>query len=200
MATTDPRVDAYIEKAAAFAQPVLLHLREVVHAASPEVEETMKWNFPHFTYKGILCSMAAFKQHCAFGFWRGDVVLGGVDVPANKAMGQFGRITSVTDLPPRKELIAYVRAAMRLNEAGVTPPRPSAAKPPKQSAIPEAFGRALEQHPASRAAFAGFSPSQRREYVDWIADAKREDTQARRINTAIEWIAEGKPRHWKYRR
>jgi uncharacterized protein YdeI (YjbR/CyaY-like superfamily) len=196
MATTDPRVDAYIEKAADFAQPILRHLRDVVHDASPDIEETMKWGFPHFTYRGIVCSMAAFKGHCAFGFWKEQLVLGSPEPKAGEAMGQFGRITGLSDLPPRDVLIGYVREAVRLNEEGVKVP---ASKAPK--AVPpllEAFRAALERNPAAKAGFEGFSPSHRREYVEWIAEARREETRDRRIAAAIEWLSEGKPRNWRY--
>lgn len=198
MGKRDPRVEAYIEKAADFAQPILRHLRETVHAASPKIDETMKWSVPHFTFKGILCSMAAFKQHCAFGFWKESLILKGGSAPRENAMGQFGRITSVAELPPRETLIGYVREAMRLNEEGVMPPKTTTRR--KELQMPEAFRVALEKHPKARAAFERFSPSHRYEYVEWIAEAKREDTRNRRISTAIEWLSEGKPRNWKYMR
>lgn len=198
MGTKDSRIDAYIDHAAPFAQPVLRHLRKVVHAASPDIDETMKWGFPHFMREGILCSMAAFKQHCAFGFWKASVVPRDAGAPVVKAMGQFGRITSVVDLPPRAVLIGYVREAIRLNEAGERTAKPSAPKHAKAPAMPADFRRTLAGVPAAWAAFAKFSPSQRREYLEWITGAKRDETRARRISTAVEWIAAGKPRRWKY--
>lgn len=198
MGKRDPRVEAYIEKAADFAQPILRHLRETVHAASPKIDETMKWSVPHFTCKGILCSMAAFKQHCAFGFWKESLILKSGSAPRENAMGQFGRITSVAELPPRETLIGYVREAVRLNEEGVMPQKSTTRR--KELQMPEAFRVALEKHPKARAAFERFSPSHRYEYVEWIAEAKREDTRNRRISTAIEWLSEGKPRNWKYMR
>jgi uncharacterized protein YdeI (YjbR/CyaY-like superfamily) len=194
MGTTDPRVDAYIASSAEFARPVLHHLREVVHATSPEIEEAMRWRFPHFMYKGILCSMAAFKQHCAFGFWHDDIVSRPADA---KAMGHFGRITSLADLPPREVLTGYVRRAMQLKDAREKTPKVPVG-PKNYPAMPEVFRRALARRPEARAAFAKFSPSHQREYVDWITGAKREDTRDRRIGTAVEWIAEGKTRNWKY--
>jgi uncharacterized protein YdeI (YjbR/CyaY-like superfamily) len=198
MGSRDPRVDAYIERAAPFAQPILRHLRDTIHAASPEIEEAMKWSFPHFMHHGILCSMAAFKEHCSFGFWKESLVLGSADMPRDEAMGQFGRIRSLSDLPSRETLIEYVRRAMRLNEQGVKVPKAQAGKGRPELEIPEPFLRALEGHPEAAAAFEGFSPSHRREYVEWIAEAKREETRDRRIRTALEWLAEGKPRNWKY--
>lgn len=196
MGKRDPRVDSYIEKAAEFARPILRHLRETIHAASPEIDEEMKWSVPHFTYKGILCSMAAFKQHCAFGFWKQALILRDGDLPRMEAMGLFGRIRSVSDLPSRDVLIGYVREAMRLNEEGVK--APASPKRKRELETPKAFRDALERRPAAQAAFAGFSPSHRYEYVEWIAEAKRQETRDRRIATATEWIAEGKPRNWKY--
>lgn len=198
MGTRDPRVDAYVAKSAPFAQPILQHLRETIHSASPRIEETMKWSFPHFMHHGIVCSMAAFKEHCAFGFWKQDLVLGGSSTAGRQAMGQFGRIRSLLDLPSRKVLVGYVRRAMRLNEQGVKPVRKPVAK---RAALrmPADLRAALAEQPAAAANFERLRPSQRREYVEWIVEAKREDTRARRIATAVEWIADGKPRHWKYR-
>lgn len=198
MGTRDPRVDAYIVNAAEFAQPVLVYLRNVVHAACPEVEESMKWSMPHFMHKGILCGMAAFKEHCAFAFWKEKLIFPSGDGTKKGAMGQLGRITSRSDLPSRKVLLGYVREAVRLNEQGVKVPKSPAIRQSRDPAMPAPFRRALAQHPSAQAAFNRFSPSQQREYVSWIAEAKREETRARRIRTAVEWIAEGKPRNWKY--
>jgi uncharacterized protein YdeI (YjbR/CyaY-like superfamily) len=196
MATRDPRVDAYIERSAAFARPILAHFREVVHDACPAVEETIKWGFPHFTYGGMLCSMASFKQHCAFGFWKGALV---VDEGSRDAMGQFGRITSIAELPARKLLAGYVKEAMRLNEEGVKAPSRAKPKAPRaELPVPDDLAAALRKNRAARATFDAFPPSQRREYVEWITEAKGADTRARRLETAVEWMAEGKPRNWKY--
>lgn len=199
MGTRDPRFDAYIENAAPFARPILAHLREVVHAACPDVVEEMKWSAPHFTWRGMLAHMAAFKQHCAFGFWKGALIVGD-DERAREAMGSFGRITSLDDLPPDAVLADYVRRAMALNEAGVTaPPRPP--KHPKpELAVPDDLAAALASSGAARATFDGFSPSHRREYLEWIAEAKSDATRRRRLEQAVAWMAEGKPRHWKYAR
>jgi len=198
MASRDPRVDAYIAKSADFARPILAHLREVVHAACPDAEETMKWSFPHFQYKGLLCSMAAFKEHCAFGFWKSSLVMG-EGTEAEKAMGQFGRITKLSDLPSKKVLTGYIKKAMELNEAGVKSPTRSKPKAPRpELAVPDDLAAALGANPAARAAFDKFSPSHRREYIEWITEAKTPATRNRRLETAIEWIAEGKPRNWKY--
>jgi uncharacterized protein YdeI (YjbR/CyaY-like superfamily) len=197
MGTTDPRIDAYIEKSAEFAKPILAHLRAVVHAACPTAEETMKWSFPHFMYGGgILCSMASFKAHCAFGFWNGGQVVG--DEQRERAMGHFGRITSLADLPPKKEIAGYVKEAMKLSDAGVKRPSASRTGRPKAVAVPEALTRALETHPEAQTAFERFSPSHRREYAEWVADAKTEATRTKRVSTAVEWLAEGKARNWKY--
>lgn len=198
MGTRDSRIDQYIDEAAEFARPILRHLREVVHAASPEIEETVKWSAPHFTYHGNLCHMAAFKQHCAFGFWKGKLIFTGDDVQPGSGMGAFGRITSISDLPSREALIGYVRQAMELNEKGVKVPAPRARVKETPLEVPEAFRVALDRSPQAAKVFEGFSPSQRKEYVEWIAEARREETQSRRIATAIEWIAEGKQRNWKY--
>lgn len=202
MGTRDPRVDTYIETSAPFARPILTHIREVVHDACPEVEETLKWRFPHFMYRGMLCSMASFKKHCAFGFWKSALVFGEHGNDSSNAMGQFGRIESLDDLPSRAILIGYIRKAMRLNEEGVSKSTPSAAKTKSGKkaplVIPNDLQSALRHNSAARTAFANFSPSQQRDYVEWLTEAKREETRKRRLATAIEWISEGKTRNWKY--
>jgi uncharacterized protein YdeI (YjbR/CyaY-like superfamily) len=193
MGKKDPRVDAYIAKSAEFAQPILRHLRKVVHEECPEVEETMKWSFPHFMYKGMLCAMASFKEHCAFGFWKGKLI-----VPGKKdAMGHFGRITSLSDLPKDSVLAGYVREAVGLNDAGEKVPR-KPREPKKVLRTPPDLSAALSKNAKARATFDGFSPSRRREYVEWITEARSEETRKKRLGTAVEWMAEGKPRNWKY--
>jgi uncharacterized protein YdeI (YjbR/CyaY-like superfamily) len=202
MGTRDPRVDTYIETSAPFARPILTLIREVVHDACPEVEETIKWRFPNFMYRGMLCSMASFKKHCAFGFWKSTLVFGEHGNDSNNSMGQFGRIESIDDLPSKAILTGYIRKAMRLNEEGVsrTKPDPSETKAGKKTppAIPNDLQSALRHNAAARTAFASFSPSQQRDYIEWLTEAKREETRKRRLETAIEWISEGKTRNWKY--
>lgn len=198
MATRDPRVDAYIAKSAEFARPILSHLREVVHAACPEVEETMKWSFPHFQYKGILCSMAAFRGHCAFGFWKGSLIVGKSDGAAAEAMGQFGRITRLSDLPGKKVLTGYITEAMKLNDAGVKSPTRSRPRAPRELVVPDDLADALRGNDPARAAFEKFPPSHQREYVDWINEARTASNRTRRLQTAIAWMAEGKSRNGKY--
>lgn len=198
MGTRDSRIDAYVAKSAEFARPILSHLREVVHEACPDVEETLKWSMPHFMYRGMLCRMAAFKAHATFGFWKSPLIVG-ADGTAEKAVGQLDRITSVEDLPSKKILAGYVKQAMKLNEAGVKSPAAARPKRPKPALpVPAALTAALARSPKARATFEKFSPTHRREYVEWIAEAKGEATRARRLTTAIEWMAEGKSRHWKY--
>lgn len=193
----DPRVDAYIEKKADFAKPILSHLREAVHRACPDAEETIKWSMPAFLYKGaILANMAAFRQHATFGFWRGTEVIGGSD-EAMSAMGQFGRITSVDDLPKPKQLAELIRRAMTVTEAGPPKRQPKHEPRPKYD-MPEELSSALAAHPAAAATFDAFSPSARYEYVEWVAEAKRAETKAKRVATAIEQLGEGRRLHWKY--
>jgi uncharacterized protein YdeI (YjbR/CyaY-like superfamily) len=199
MGTRHARVDDYIAKSAEFARPILTHLRDLVHAACPDVEETMKWSFPHFMYKGMLCSMASFKEHCAFGFWKSALIVEKGGAAVDKAMGQFGRITQLSDLPSKKVLTGYVQEAMKLNETGVKAPSRMKPKTPKPDlVIPDDLASALQANPKARATFENFSPSHKREYVAWLTEAKTEATRARRLETAIEWMAEGKSRNWKY--
>jgi uncharacterized protein YdeI (YjbR/CyaY-like superfamily) len=195
MGTRDPRIDAYIEKSAPFAQPILEHLRAAVHEACPEVEETLKWRSPSFEHHGILCGMAAFKEHCAFGFWKHALVAG--EERSSEAMGSFGRLTSVRDLPKKAELKRLIKRAMQLNEQGIKVERRKTA-PRKPLPVPPELKAALAKDKAARAAFEAFSPSHRREYAEWIGEAKGADTRARRLAQALVWIRAGKHRNWKY--
>jgi uncharacterized protein YdeI (YjbR/CyaY-like superfamily) len=196
MTTIDPRVDAYIAKSADFARPILEHLRAVVHAACPEVEETIKWGFPHFMYKGMMCSVASFKAHCALNFWKAELLM--ADEANREAMGQFGRIASIKDLPSKKALTTYIKQAMKLNDDGVAAPARVKPAEPRALVIPDELSVALKKVPAARKHFEAFSPSKQRDYAEWIMEAKTEATRARRLEQAIEWIAEGKARNWKY--
>ena len=198
MGKRDPRIDAYIDNAAEFAQPILGRLREIVHEACPDVEETLKWSAPSFLHAGgILCGMAAFKQHASFGFWKHALVVG-EEVPRD-GMGSFGKLTSLKDLPPKKELVALIRKAVQLNEERVKTPGVRKSSTPKPAPVPsEDFAAALKKNKLARATFERFPPSQQREYVDWITEAKRDETRQKRLTQAIEWLAEGKPRNWKY--
>lgn len=198
MATKDPRIDAYIAKSAAFAKPILKYLRKVVHVGCPNVEETMKWSMPHFDYKGVMCGMAAFKQHCVFGFWKESLIFDGTKGAEKTAMGSFGCITSLADLPSEKTLIGYVKKAAALNEAGVKVPGRTKPKKREPIEVPDYFAAALKKNARARKTFEGFSPSHRREYLEWITEAKREETRNQRLATAVEWLTEGKARHWKY--
>lgn len=195
----DPRIDAYIAKAAPFAQPILRHLRELVHTGCPEAQETMKWSMPHFTHGGgILCSMSAFKAHCAFGFWhRGmNAIIAKDGIDAEAAMGDFGRITSLADLPDDRKMIRYIREAAKLNESDA-PARPPP-KPKQVLPVPADLAAALKTNKKAAAAFGAFSPSHRREYIEWITEAKRVETRQKRLATTLVWLAAGKPRNWQY--
>jgi uncharacterized protein YdeI (YjbR/CyaY-like superfamily) len=198
MGRKDRRIDAYIDKSAKFAKPILKYLRKAVHAGCPKVEETIKWQHPHFDYKGVMCGMAAFKEHCAFGFWKAELIFGADNGAEREAMGHFGRITSISDLPSEKTLIAYVRKAAALNEAGIKAPTRAKprAKPPLK--VPDYFRAALKKNAKANKTFENFSASNQREYVEWITEAKWAETRAQRLKTAIEWLAQGKPRNWKY--
>jgi hypothetical protein len=198
MGQRDPRVDAYIAKAPEFAKPILNRLRQEVHAACSAVEEDMKWGSPHFMYKGMLCAMASFKQHAAFGFWKGSLVVGPAAADMNTA-GWFGRLAKASDLPSQKALAAYVKKAMALNDAGITAPRKQK-QPAKPITVPADLAAALKKSKKAKAVFDAFSPSHKREYIEWITDAKSADTRARRLTQAVEWIEAGKSRNWKYER
>src|SRR5580658_2885648 len=196
----DSRVDAYISSAPDYAKPILNHLRQLVHTACPDVEETMKWSRPSFLHKGILCGMSAFKHHCAFGFWLYELVLDMKDKGSAEwdGMGQFGRITSLADLPGDKQLLAYIKKAVELNESGAK--RPAALRPARKQEliVPDYLTTTLKKNKKALAAFEAFSYSHKKEYVEWITEAKREETRQKRIATMLTWLTEGKPRHWKY--
>jgi uncharacterized protein YdeI (YjbR/CyaY-like superfamily) len=201
----NPKVDAYCARVQPFAQPILAHLRELVHKACPEVEETIKWSRPFFQYRGaILCNMSAFKEHCSFGFWGEEIgaVLRGAAVLKEGGMGSLGRITSVTGLPSDKQMLGWIRQAAAFVDSGqYTSPIAARHKVVKQKPsldTPAEFKTALQRNRKAAAVFAAFSPSCKREYVEWIAEAKRPETRDRRIATAVQWIAEGKQRNWKY--
>jgi hypothetical protein len=204
--TFNPRIDVYIAKSRPFAQTILTRIRELVHKACPAVVETIKWSRPFFEYKGvILGNMSAFNQHCSFGFWGEEIaaVLREEKVLQPDAMGSLGRLTRVDDLPPTKQMLSLLRRAVAFIDNGqYTSPisaRQRVVKAPTPAAeVPPEFTRALKTNKKASAAFAKFSPSCKREYVDWIADAKREKTRDKRIATAIDWISEGKQRNWKY--
>ncbi|ODU41586.1 MAG: hypothetical protein ABS98_14580 [Lysobacteraceae bacterium SCN 69-48] len=192
----DPRIDAYIERAAPFAQPILRHARELVHEACPDVEESIKWGMPSFSHAGgILCGMAAFKQHASFGFWRHADVVG--EGEPRDGMGSYGKMTSLDDLPPRTTLLAHLRKAMQLNEAGLKSPKRKPAPRPAPD-TPEDLAAALANNKAANATFDAFPPGCRREYIEWIVEAKRAETRTKRLAQAIEWMAAGKRRNWKY--
>lgn len=197
MPTRDKRVDAYIAKAAPFARPILKHLRAVIHEGCPEVEETIKWGMPSFTYHGILCGFAAFKEHCAFGFWRGKLIVGKDVAKTREAMGQFGCLTTSKDLPVDRLLLGYVKEAARLNEQGIKPTK-SRKVSKKALPAPADLAAGLKKSAKARAQWAEFSPSARREYIEWITEAKRAETRAARLKTTLAWVAQGKQRNWKY--
>ena len=192
---TDPRIDAYIAKAAPFAQPILSHVRERVHAVAPEAEETLKWSMPSFTIDGkILVGMAAFKAHATVGFWRGEEM--GIET-SKDAMGQLGKLTSLDDLPPDEELDAMIRKGVELARTAPAP-RKTKHEPKPPPAMHPDFAKALAANPRAKAVLDGFPPSAQRDYLDWIAEAKQDATRQKRIATAVEWLSEGKRRHWKY--
>lgn len=198
MPTLDPRIDSYIANSAEFARPILEHLRAVVHAACPDVEETMKWSFPHFQYNGMLCSMASFKAHCTFGFWKGELLIEAADAKTREAMGQFGRIASIKDLPPKKTLESYIKKAMKLNDEGVKAPARTKPAVPRELVVPDYLTEALALQPSALDHFNAFSTSKKRDYVEWMEEAKTEATRLRRLEQAVAWITEGKSRNWKY--
>jgi len=202
MSSYDPRIDAYIENAAPFAQPVLNHLRDMVHRHCPDVQETIKWGFPHFEYLDrVQFNLASFKEHCTFGFWLAPLMTdpNGLLQLADKAsMGSLGRLASLRDLPPDKVLKDFIRQSMRLTEEGVRPKKE--AKKAVELEVPDYLLAVLKQHKRAYETFKNFPPSHRNEYISWIAEAKRPETRDKRIAEAMEMLSAGKSRHWKYQK
>ena len=200
----DPRIDAYIEKAQLFAQPILKHLRQLVHDACPDVIETMKWSMPFFDYKGPLCNMASFKAHCSFGFWKGALLSdpnGVLEQKEDQAMGSFGRITDIRDLPNDKILRGFIQQAAQINDDGIKVIKPAKEKPAATTLqMPEILTAALRENKTAATVFEQFTPGKKKEYIEWINDAKTEKTRNSRLATAITWISEGKARNWQYQK
>ncbi|HKR04741.1 MAG TPA: YdeI/OmpD-associated family protein [Bacteroidia bacterium] len=202
MATKDKRIDAYIAKSQPFAQPVMKKMRELVHKACPEVTETIKWGMPSFEYKGPMFGFAAFKAHCVGGFWKSKLLkdpnnlLGEGKNQGGEAMGNLGCMTSVKDLPPDKAMIDFIKQHMKLNDEGIKVERKL--KPKKELVIPKELTAALGKDKKAKETFEKFPPSQKREYAEWIIDAKTDETRNRRLKDAVQWMSEGKPRMWKY--
>ena len=197
MGKKDPRVDAYISKSADFAQPILTHIRKLVHKADPDMEETVKWGMPSFNHDGIVCQMAAFKQHCALGFWKGKLILDSKGHRMDEAMGSFGRITSRKDLPSDAKLIGYIKKAVKLNLDDVkVPGRAKRKATPRR--VPADLSKALKAAPKAAVTFKALSTSHRNEYIEWITGAKQPATREKRLATTITWLTAGKNFNWRY--
>ncbi|HJQ98332.1 MAG TPA: YdeI/OmpD-associated family protein [Candidatus Polarisedimenticolaceae bacterium] len=197
MARKDPRIDTYIKNAAPFAKPILVRVRKIVHGACPDVVETLKWSNPAFEHHGLLAGFAVFKAHCTFGFWKDALLRSREGAKAVQVLDALGKMTSIDDFPSDTAVAKLVRAAAEMNEKGIKVDKPKAApKPPVE--VPADLAAALGKNKKAKATFDDFSPSNRREYVEWIVEAKQDATRQRRLAQAIEWMAEGKVRMWKY--
>src|SRR5215510_6512643 len=193
-AKRDSRIDAYITKAAPFAKPIITHVRDVVHEACPEIVETLKWGHPSFDHHGIVCGVAAFKAHCVLSFWKAALL-------GDAALLQR-QVTSVADLPGRRDFLRLVKQAAKLNEDGVTVPEEPRKRPSETRAldVPDVLTNALRKNKKAQATFDAFSHTNKKDYVEWITEAKSDDTRQKRLDQAIEWMAEGKTRNWKYQK
>lgn len=197
----DRRIDDYISKSEEFAKPILRYIRDIVHKACPEVTETMKWGMPHFDYKGMMCGIASFKQHCTFGFWKASLMKDKYKVfvkGENSGMGNFGKVKDIQDLPSAKIIIEYIKEAMKLNDDNVAVPKELKENVRKELVIPEYFLKVLKKNEVALKTFMDFSYSHKKEYLEWITEAKKEETREKRIYAAIKWLSEGKGRNWKY--
>lgn len=201
----DKRIDAYIAKSQPFAQPILKKLRELIHKGNPDVQETIKWGMPSFDYKGPFCSFAAFKQHAVFGFWKYKLIkdpngyLAEIFNKGGTSMGNLGRMTSIKDVPPDKYVIDFIRQAKKLNDDNIKMP-PRVIKPKKDLVVPSYFTASLKKNKKALIHFNNFSPSAKRDYVEWITGAKTDETRDSRMKLAVQWMSEGKRRNWKYER
>lgn len=201
MGQKNQQVDAYIAKSAAFSRPILIHFRDLVHKTCPEVIETVKWGMPHFEYQGVLCNMAAFKAHCSFGFWKASLMADSYNLfslAANASMGHLGKITTLEDLPSDEILIEYITEAVVLNKTGIKGPGKTKKTETKDLLIPDYFIDTLKENPLAFKTFESFSYTNKKEYLDWVTEAKREETRNKRLDTAMEWMSQGKVRNWKY--
>jgi len=201
MAKRSQEVTAYIQKQQPFARPILRHLRKLVHESCPDVTEAIKWGMPAFEYKGLFANMAAFKEHATFGFWDDKLLRGeraSLGKSKEKAMGSFGRLRSLDDLPSDTSIKALIRKAMKLKDDAARSPGRGNERKPIVVKTPADFLAALKKSPKAKATYDGLAPSHRREYVEWITEAKTDATRQRRLQTAIEWMTEGKRRNWKY--
>ncbi len=200
MIKKDKRVDEYISKSADFAKPILIHLRDLIHETCPDTEEKIKWGFPHFDYRGMMCSMAAFKHHCAFNFWKSALMKDAKELNEKNesAMGNLGKITGVKDLPPDKRMTVWIKEAMDLNDNKVKLPERKKKPSNIEVEIPVVLQKALNKNKIAAEIFKNFSNSHKREYTQWIDEAKSDETRNKRIATCLEWITEGKSRNWKY--
>lgn len=197
----DRRIDDYISKSEEFAKPILRYIRDIVHKACPEVTETMKWGMPHFDYKGMMCGIASFKQHCTFGFWKASLMKDKYKVfvkGENSGMGNFGKVKDIQDLPSAKIIIEYIKEAMKLNDDNVAVSKELKENVRKELVIPEYFLKVLKKNEVALKTFKDFSYPHKKEYLEWITEAKKEETREKRIYAAIKWLSEGKGRNWKY--
>ncbi|KAF2080744.1 YdeI/OmpD-associated family protein [Flavobacterium sharifuzzamanii] len=194
-------VTAYIAKMADFAKPILNHLREVIFSACPEAEENIKWGTPHYSYKGDhLVMMGGFKQHCSFSLYKAELMKDAeiqASVKAGKKFGYMDKIKDLSELPSKEKLTAYIKEAMVFNENGTAKPKPVKEKSTAEVVAPKEFVDALKKDTKATEIFESKSPSFRKNYIIWIADAKTDETRNKRISQSLEWIAEGKDRFWQ---
>jgi uncharacterized protein YdeI (YjbR/CyaY-like superfamily) len=200
MGKYDPRVDDYIAKSPAYAQPIMKHIRGLIHQAVPNIVEVIKWAHPHFEYKGPAFSIGAFKEHLGLNFWKSKLM----DDPEglfkyDGSAGSMGKIKSLADLPEDDILMAYFMLAADLNEQGVKATTPKTAPEKKQLIIPDDLIAAFKNDTTAMQHFEQFNYSAKKEYVDWLAEAKTTETRQKRLKTIMEWVAEGKTRYWKYK-
>ena len=204
MAKKEKAIDTYIAKSAGFAKPILTHIRDLVHKACPDVEEKMKWSMPFFDYKGeMLCHMASFKQHAVMGFWKASLMKDPVlieNAKSESAMGHLGKLTSVKDLPSDKKITTWIKEAMVLTDKGIKLSARIKTTAQKELIVPDYFVKALAKNKKAKQVFENFTPSHKKEYLMWITEAKTEETRNKRMETALEWIAAGKRKNWKYER
>jgi hypothetical protein len=202
MGTRDRRVDAYIARLPDFSREICTRFRSIVHECAPEIDEDIKWGHPSFMHKGIVCGMAAFKAHVVIHFWKTALLTGSHARRAtdDKTLERLARVTSASELPPKTAIAGFLKAAVKLNDGAVKAPSPTKAARKTRAPLrtPPIFSKALERNAKAKATYDGFSASHRREYVEWITEAKSSETRDRRIEQALGWLAEGKPRNWKY--
>src|SRR5438270_1264994 len=167
-------------------RPILVRLRRIFRQASPKLEEAIKWGVPCYLFKGPVGGFAAYKQHVSWGLWKSRALNDPEGLLGRGVSVMAGKITKVSEIPPAAKIIALIEQVIALNEAGIKSP-----KPPEPE-LPADFAAAMKKAGKAARHYAAFTPARKWQYVNWVTQAKRAETRAKRIEIAVERIGEGK--------